>query len=87
VKAVCRGVKADVEGRLSRIHEFSDFFFVGHLRDKTARDEFFIYLHIFSSFLKSHFFPYYNSTAEAKSQAIWLFFAPLSAFYRIKAIL
>ena len=41
-QAVRRAVKSDVEGRLSFVDQFLDLFFVGHLRDQSACDQFVI---------------------------------------------
>lgn len=50
VQAVCGGVKTDVEGCLSGVHQFFDLFLVGHLGDETPSFQFFKYCHVFPSF-------------------------------------
>ena len=50
MKAVCRGIKADIEGCFAVVDEFFDFFFVCHLRDQAAGNEFVINCHAFSPF-------------------------------------
>ena len=47
MERICRGVKADIKFCLSGVDKLADLTFVGYLRDKTARDEFFINLHIY----------------------------------------
>ena len=49
VEGVCRGVKADVEGRLAVVDHLADLGFVGHLCDQTARLQFFINSHLMFS--------------------------------------
>ena len=46
MKAVCCGVKANVEGGLALIDHFADFGFVGYLGNQAAGNQFIIQFHL-----------------------------------------
>ena len=52
VKAVGRGVKADIKYRLACVDQFSYFFFVCYLSNQTSCNEFLIYSHQSIPFLR-----------------------------------
>ena len=52
MQAVCRGVKADIKGRLTVVDELFDLFLVSHLSDEPAGNEFVINGHFLFSFIK-----------------------------------